>query len=439
MKKKKNKNSSVFLEEEKKKTIDSSVDEDDISQGIDIVNRNREELVNQRNNRINKFERSVSGQMIERPKVRYNVNTKVIGLIILIVMIICWFIYDYGPIFGIHIKTVSNNIDDNKIELVTKDSDIYGEYNNQLFVYSNNTIITYNENCEVTWTYTFSDSFSPDIYVEGKYMLVTNSSTGMMYLFENQNEILNKKIDGKIKKAFLDKFGNMAIEYSAQTGYNNIVSVYNKKGNSLYDAYLSQESIISMKILDNAQRIVLAEAVTNSSNIGIKFREIDISKKEEEQIQDIISLDNKFVYDFIVEGKEIFALLNDEIICINISTGNVNVLKSFDDTQLVFVALNDNYYTYLERCIEEDTYIIENVGYAGNKISSTNIESIPKNMISSDLVNYYIYQDHVHILNKWGVDLGDRETNFTPKKAIVFNNYKSLALIYTNKIYIINL
>ena len=36
-------------------------------------------------------------------------------------------------------------------------------------------------------------------------MLVTNSSTGMMYLFNGKNEILNKKIDGKIKKAFLDK------------------------------------------------------------------------------------------------------------------------------------------------------------------------------------------------------------------------------------------
>lgn len=428
MKKKENKNSSIFLDEEK-----------DIAQGIDIVNRNKEELDFERSKRINKFERNASGQMIERPKIRYRINTKAIVSLIIIIVIICWILYDYGPIFGIHIKPIATNIDESKIELVTKDSDIYGNYNEQLYVYSNNTITTYNNSREVTWTHTFSDSFTPSIYVEGKYMLVTNNSTGMIYLFESQNEILNKKIDGKIKNAFLDKYGNMAIQYSIESGYNNIVSVYNKKGKSLYDAYLSQESIISLKILENSQKIIFSEAVTNSSNIGIKFREIDISKKDDNKLRDIITLDNKFVYDFNVQGKQIYALLNDQIISIDIDNGNINVLKEFNDTQLIYIALNDNYYSYLERSIEENAYISENISYNGNKICSTKIESVPKNMISSDLVNYYIYQDHISIFNKWGVDLGEKSTNFTPKKSIIFNNNKSLALIYTNKIYIINL
>ena len=60
-------------------------------------------------------------------------------------------------------------------------------------------------------------------------------------------------------------------------------------------------------------------------------------------------------------------------------------------------------------------------------------------MIISGLVNYFIYQDHIQIYNKWGVDLGSREINFIPKKSIAFNHGKSLALIYTNKIYIVNL
>jgi hypothetical protein len=439
MKNKKNKNSSVFLEGENNIANESSIEEEDLSQGIDIVNRNREELETQRSERINKFKRNASGQMIERPKIRYKINTRGIIIILVIIIIVSWILYDYGPIFGIDIKNVSTNIDDYKIELVTKESDIYGEYNDELFVYSNNSITTYNELCEVTWTHSFSDSFSPNIYVEGKYMLVTNNSTGMMYLFENHNEILNKKIDGTIKNAFLDKYGNMAIEYSVDSGYKNIIGVYNKKGNSLYDAYLSQENVISLKMLDNAQKIIFSEAVTDSSTIGIKFREIDISKKDDEKIKDIISIDNKFVYDFNVEGKQIYALLNNEIVSININSGDITVLKEFNDTQMIFVSLNDNYYTYLERSSEDNVYVAENISYNGNKISSTTFDSVPKNMISSNFVNYYIYQDHVNIINKWGVDLGQRSTNFTPKKCIVFNNNKSLALIYTNKIYIINL
>ncbi len=435
-KRNKNKNSSIFLEEE---NIEENSLERDISQSINIVNRNREELESQRKNRINKFERTAGGQLIERPKHRYNVNFKVIVTICIIVIILVWILYDFGPYYGIHIKPIDTDINSSKIELVSKESDVYGEYNNELFVYSNNCITTYNESSKVTWSYTFSESFTPSIYVSGRYLLVTNDSTGMTYLFEGHNEILNEKIDGKIKKAFLDKYGNIAIEYSANLGYNNIISVFNKKGDNTYNIFLNQDTIIDLKLLDSAQRIVVCEAVTNSSTIGIKFKEIDISKNENERIKDVISLDNQFVYNFMIQGRDIYALLDNKIVKININTGNTTELKKFDSTQLIFVALNDDYYTVVERDATQEVYNVQNIGYSGNIVSTSKLEALPKNMISTDIVNYYIYQDNVKILNKWGVDLGERKINFTPKKCVTFNNSKSLALIYTNKIYIINL
>lgn len=435
-KRNKNKNSSIFLKEE---NIEENSLERDISQSINIVNRNREELENQRKDRINKFERTAGGQLIERPKHRYNVNFKVIVTICIIVITLVWILYDFGPYYGIHIKPIDTDINSSKIELVSKESDVYGEYNNELFVYSNNCITTYNESSKVTWSYTFSESFTPSIYVSGRYLLVTNDSTGMTYLFEGHNEILNKKIDGKIKKAFLDKYGNIAIEYSANSGYNNIISVFNKKGDNTYNIFLNQDTIIDLKLLDSAQRIVVCEAVTNSSTIGIKFKEIDISKDENERIKDVISLDNQFVYNFMIQGRDIYALLDNKIVKININTGNTTELKKFDSTQLIFVALNDDYYTVVERDATQEAYNVQNIGYSGNIVSTSKLEALPKNMISTDIVNYYIYQDNVKILNKWGVDLGERKINFTPKKCVTFNNSKSLALIYTNKIYIINL
>ena len=168
-KRKKNKNSSVFLDEVN--NVDLSI-EDDIAKGVDIVNKNKEELERQRNNRINRFERNANGKMIERPKIRYKVSSSTILIIFAIIILIVWLLYNYGPIFGININNNANvPIDSNRIELVTKDSDIYGMYDEQLYVYSNNTITLYNNKCEVTWTYSFSESFSPNIYVEGKYML----------------------------------------------------------------------------------------------------------------------------------------------------------------------------------------------------------------------------------------------------------------------------
>ena len=438
MKKNKDKNSTLSSNETKKKKKSLLTEED--LQGIDIVQRNREELKDERDKRINsKFERNASGQMIEAPQVRYKISGKVLAIIVIAIMVIAWLLYNVGPIFGIHIKPVSSNIEENKIEFVTKESDIYGEYNNELFVFSKNTITTYNDRCEVTWTHSFSDSFTPKIYVKGKYMLVTNNSTGTLYLFENSKEILNKKIDGTIKNVFLDKYGNMAIEYSANSGYNNMVSVYNKKGENRYDTFLSQEGIIALEMLDNAEKVVFCEAVTNSSTVGVKFRVIDITKSEDEMLKDIVTLDNSFVYNFFVDKKDIYALLNDKIVKININSGDIETIKEFNDTTLMYVSINKNYFTTLDRNIENNNYVLDNVGYSQDKVSQTTLELAPKSMIISGLVNYFIYQDHIQIYNKWGVDLGSREISFIPKKSIAFNHGKSLALIYTNKIYIVNL
>ncbi len=436
-KRKESKNSSIFLEEKEK--IEKELEED-LAQGIEIVNRNKEELDDERKARINKFERNANGQMIVKPKIRYKISTKLIIGIVIFVILATWFICDYGPIFGINVtNNHTTSLEENKIELVTKESDIYGMYDEELFVYSNNMITTYNNKGEVTWEYTFSESFSPSIFVKGNYMLVTNNSTGMMYLFENRKEILDMKVEGVIKNAFLDKYGNMAIEYANTSGYNNIITVYDKKGKNRYDAYLSQENIVELELLNNAEQMIFFETVTNSSSIGVKFRTVDISKKENEQIRDIASIDNAFVYDFKVQGENIYALLDNRIVSINLNSGEVKNIYEFSSTQLIFVQLNKNYYTCVNRNIEDENYTIQNVNYNGEEISSTVINSVPKSMVGSDLLNYYIYQDHVYIQNKWGVELKPVDTNFTPKKSIVFNKNKSLALIYTNKIYILNI
>lgn len=436
MKRNKNKNSSIFLEEE----IDKAEVElnKDIEQSIDIVNRNREELDVERKNRINgKFERNASGQMIVKPKVRYNIKPKTIITILLIVVFLTIVVANFGPYFGIVIGEKNYDLESNRIELVTKESDIYGMYDEDFYIFSNNSITVYNSNCEVIWSHTFTDGFVPSIKTNGNYMLVSNDSSGTIYLFENRKEILNKKINGKIKNMFLDKYGNMAIEYTVDSNHTDMISVFNKNGDEKLNFY--HNNIIAMEMLNDSSKIVFTQSNTDSSTIGIKFEVIDISKKEDERLREIATLNNQFVYDFKVNGKYIYALTDNKIISINIDNGDIKTLKEFNSAQMLFTALNNKYYTYLERNIEKGSYKIENVNYEGNIISATSLNSVPKSMINSEYINFYIYQDKVYIQNKWGVELKDRQIGFTPKQSIVFNHCKSLALIYTNKIYILNI
>ena len=435
-KRKNNKNSSIFLEEEINQA-EAELNED-INQSIDIVNRNREELDNQRQDRINgKFERNAGGMMLVKPKARYSIKLKNILIAMVVIIILVFAVIYFGPYFNINITEKNYDLESNKVELVTKESDIYGMYDEDFYVFSNNSITVYNSKCEVVWNHIFTEGFVPSITTNGNYMLVTNDSTGTMYLFENRKEILNKKIDGKIKNTFLDKYGNMAIEYTVDSSHTDLISVFNKNGEEKLNFY--HNNIVSMEMLNDASKIVFMQTNTDSSTIGTKFEIIDISKKEDERLREITTLNNQFVYNFKVNGKYIYALTDDKIISINVDNGNIQELKKFESAQMLFVALNDKYYTYLERDIENGNYKIENINYNNTVVSTTVLDSVPKSMASSNYINYYIYQEHIYIQNKWGVELKQRDIGFTPKQSVIFNNCKSIALIYTNKIYILNI
>lgn len=131
-------------------------------------------------------------------------------------IVIC--ILYYGPLFGISINRGSGIDDKNKIDIVSTDSDIYESYCSDLLIYNNQKITTYNSRGKKTWEYELSTKFTPNIYIQGKFMAVSNNSNGKIYLFEDKKEILNTKIDGEIDEIFIDESGNYVVEYST-SGY----------------------------------------------------------------------------------------------------------------------------------------------------------------------------------------------------------------------------
>jgi len=71
----------------------------------------------------------------------------------------------------------------------------YKMYNQELLVYSNNVVSTYNNYLQKTWSYELSENFTPSIYINDNYMVIANNSNGTIYMFDSKREIFNKKID----------------------------------------------------------------------------------------------------------------------------------------------------------------------------------------------------------------------------------------------------
>lgn len=414
---------------------DSLLDED-AEKGINIVNSHNERLMEDRQERL--YENS-SERINKNNNVRYKIRPLFITTLVVIIVLVIYILFEYGPIFGINISKNTGISEENKIDIITTDNDIYKMYNQELLVYSNNVVSTYNNYLQKTWSYELSENFTPSIYINDNYMVIANNSNGTIYMFDSKREIFNKKIDGKIQYIYIDEYGNIAVEYST-TGYKKIISVYDRNGKNKFDTYLSSNTIIDVKIIENCSKLLIAQANSNSFKVGVTLSIVD-STKTENNITEICKFDNNLIYDINIQGQNAIILFDDKISKVNLNNSNVSDIKKFDDNQLLFVAIYKDYYTYLSKKLDDsqDKYTVVTTQYDGINISEVNLNNSPKILYNSGLLNYFIYQDSLQVINKWGIEIKNIPIDFMPKDIVIFNNEKSVGLVYTNKIYIVNL
>lgn len=414
----------------------SEINNEELSEGIKIVNNYKERKKKERDKRIK-----------ETSKVRKNKEEKnytkikpfITCIIFVLVIFITYIFFNYGPLFGISINRNIGIDDKNKIDIVSTDSDIYNAYCSDLLIYSNQKIMTYNSRGKKNWEYELSSKFTPNIYIKEKFMIVSNNSNGKIYLFEDKKEILNTKIDGQIDEIFLDSNGNYVVEYST-SGYKKVLGVYSKKGKNLYNAYLSSNPIVNLKILNNAKQLVIVQTNTDTFKSGLTISIIDSSN--DNQINTIATLDNNFIYDLTIQKRNIIMLLDDRIVKCNIDTKDMVDIYNFDSSQMMFVSLSNNYYSTLSKELSQQNsggYSIVSSRFDNTNISTTKIEDSPKMFKSYKVLNYLVYQDFLQVVNKWGIEVKNIKLDFPPKNVVVFNDGKTLALIYSNKIYNINI
>lgn len=414
----------------------SEKNNEELAEGIKIVNNYKERKKKERDKRIK-----------EISKVRKNKGEKsdtkiksfITCIIFILVIFITYIFFNYGPLFGISMNRNIGIDDKNKIDIVSTDSNIYNEYCSDLLIYSNQKIMTYNSRGKKNWEYELSSKFTPNIYIKENFMIVSNNSNGKIYLFENKKEILNTKIDGQIDEIFLDCDGNYVVEYST-SGYKKVLGVYSKKGKNLYNAYLSSNPIVNLKILNNAKQLIIVHTNTDTFKSGLTISIID--SLNDNQIKTIATLDNNFIYDLTIQKRNIIMLLDDRIVKCNIDTKEIADICNFDSSQMMFVSLSNNYYSTLSKELSQQNlgkYSIVSNRFDNTNISITKIEDSPKIFKSYKVLNYLVYQDFLQVVNKWGIEVKNIELDFPPKNIVAFNNGKTLALIYSNKIYNINI
>ena len=410
-----------------RRTIRSAKDNKPIDDSLNILKMHNQKEKADREKRIGKTLNEVRDEInkIKNEKIKAFIVAKRFIFMIILLVVLCTLVllYEYGPIFGISLDKFDAG-KEKKIDIVTGENDIYINYNEELLVYSNQKVATYNKNAKKTWEYNLDSMFTPSIYTYEKYMVIVNNTSGNIYLFESKKEILDQKIDGTINHVYLDEYGNMAVEYST-SGYKKVVGVYNKSGRNLYNAYLDNDAIVDLKIIENSNKLLVLQTSSVSSKIGIKVNLIDGTKENDNLIQ-IAKFDNNFVYDLTIQGRNIIIVLDDRLVKLNIDDKKVTDIISFESSQLSFISLTSNYFTTVEKELNSDSsnYKINMKRFDNSLISSTSIDNVPKFIQNSGLLNYFVYQDRLSVINKWGIEVKSENIDIAPKNIIVFNGQK---------------
>lgn len=412
--------------------------QEQINKSLKIVNEYAKINDEARKKRIGKTPNEYREE-IQKEDFKRNLYSKIIIVTFLLFLVVGVILFiNYSAVIGISINKNIELSDSNPVDIITASDDVYINYKDEFLVYNNQKLTTYNKDGNVTWEYTFSEKFIPNIFVKDKFIVASNNLVGMLYFFNNKKEVYNKKIDGEIGNVFLDENGNVAVEYSTN-GYKKVVGVYDRIGNQLYNVYLSSSAIVGIGLIENANKMVILNANSSSFNVGIDISIINVYE-ENATPNKIASIDNKFLYDYYVKNNELVLLLNDSISNINLKDGKIETIKKFDSNQMLYITLNDNYYTCVEKKVGNDIkYANENYTYSNKLVGETTIDSSPKMFKNMSLVNFLVYQNYIELYNKWGIKIKNVSISYPPKDIIPFRDGKSFALIYTNKIYIVNI
>jgi|GEM_PF-1999197 len=401
--------------------------EDNINKGINILNDYKEKKNEERKRRIYPETKEFSEENKKKLK------PIILSFVVIILFFITYTFLEYAPILGFNIfnnKSKENVV----IENLSQEKSIYKQYNNELLVYSNQLLITYDSNGRKTWEHKINENISSDIYINGIYMVIANKSNGNIYIFSGKNELTNKKIEGDIDDVYLDEKGNVAVEYSS-SGYKKIITVFDKYGKNKYSAYISSSSILDIKLIDNAKKLLLVQTDSSSLTIGTKISIIDSDKAE--SIKEIFKLENKLVYDFKIVNDDLILVTNDSIQKYNFNTGVSNKVHSLDSNQTNYIALSDGYFAAIEANKEKFSFITNK--FDNTSISNIELDVLPKYIKNSGLLTYVVSENNIAVINKWGIIVRNIDIKLPPTDIIIFNKEKSIALIYSNRIEIVKL
>lgn len=366
-----------------------------------------------------------------------NKKRAIIYIVAIVVIIAIIVLSKYRHILGISLNKEGYIKDSVYIEVQNNKNNYFGKYNDELLVFSNSNLETYNSSGNKTWGYKIDEILTPIISTNASNMVIANENGSIFYIFNNKQQVAVKKIDGNIKEIYINRDGYTAIEYST-TGYQAVIGVFDPRGKEIFNVYLTTSIISTFKISDDNRYLIFSEIDTTGITPITNIKLVELNNNKE--IKQIVSKDNSMLIDLVINGNKIIMKTDSEISIYDISTSSNTKIKDLTEEQILFVDIKSDAYAYIKKNdnIEQDNSIIV-MNYSGKKISELVYDNTPKMFGYLDGIVWTISDKEILFSTMFGGVVKTYSNQFGISDFVTFNGQKSAAVILTNKIYIINI
>jgi len=357
---------------------------------------------------------------------------KIIAIIICIVVVLCVIAINNYTSLGLVLNKHIDTEDTVQIELQTANNKVI-PYGNEILVYSQGTITSYNNYGRQTNQITIEDTVDADIITAGKYIQVIDKDKGLVYVYKNKYEVARIKIEGDIYRGSINSEGTSVIEYSLN-GNKTELGIYNNSGEKKYNVKLSNNIIGKYVLSDNSRYLAYTDVNVDGISAQTNVNIIDLLhiKEDATNTKVVYTENNSLAYDIYWSGKKVVVRFEDNYLIYDANSDKKETVQ-IDDGQVVNIGDYDKRYAYI-KLDETGNYILCIKKMSSDNIKTIIIDDIPKYFKYENKIVYVCYANKIEAYNNFGMRIKQYDSRMVITEPVVFNNGKSIAMAISNKL-----
>lgn len=341
-----------------------------------------------------------------------------------------------GILNSIKRKFVSTNSSSiSSIQIEPGEKSLYLPYKSGMVCVNANGIKYYNIQGREEWRE--QKSFGNTIVkTAGKYLLVCDELLKTLYLYNGNNMLWEKAVEGEIITASVNEKGFAGIIYKGSKS-KMVVEVFDTKGINKVNRYYSSNYAVDVQISPDNKNIVIGEMDVNGLKVstGVGFVPVGTELYSSFFEEGSVFASMNYI------GKELILVLDDKILNIQ-PDGSKKIIRQFLPGQVTSVDGGNNRYIVL---VEKTNKFlnaankIEIIDTKGKEIGTCEVSGRVIDVDSDKDVISVNLGDRVTFLNSSGKEI----SRFNPKKEVrqvkLFQDGNHAAVIYPDRVDIVNI